>query len=143
MGLLSDVYRKLFTREDPFNFHKTLGISCLVSYLYRFSHVGPTDMAFTPGVGTLLSILLHVSLSVSSLVFRIPLKRIVSGYRIWPEYRLHSIVFALRSLVGMLLTWCELRYELEPRYWLNVAIVVGTLIELHREPRPTNQRISW
>jgi len=39
------------------------------------------------------------------MIFKIPLKRIASGYRIWPEYRLHSIFFALRSLSMMLLIW--------------------------------------
>ena len=127
MGLLADVYTRLFTKEDTFNFHKTLGISCLISFIYRFSNVGEGDMKFTTGPATLLTILLHTGLSVSSMIFKIPQKRIVGGYRIWPEYRLHSIVFALRSLAGMLVTWYELRYGLPPNYYVNVAIVLGTI----------------
>jgi len=122
------IYARLFTKEDPFNFHKTLGISCLLSYIFRFVKAGPSDMGFGATPETLLTIAVHASLSISSLVFRIPMKRIASGYRIWPEYRLHSIIFACRSLAGMLLTWYELRNGLEPNYYLNSAIVIGTLL---------------
>ena len=34
------VRKALFTREDVFNFHKTLGMSCLLSYAYRFAQLG-------------------------------------------------------------------------------------------------------
>ena len=38
--------RSLFTKEDKFNFHKTLGIFALLHFLFRFAHVGPSDMRF-------------------------------------------------------------------------------------------------
>ena len=114
----------LFTREDVFNFHKTLGMSCLLSYAYRFAQLGDADMGFGPTVGTLGSIALHMTLSVSSLIFKIPRKRSVSLYRIWPEYRLHSIVFAWRCLLAMLITWAEAKLGLEPQYALNMALVI-------------------
>ena len=107
--LLRKIYVQLFTREDKFNFHKTLDFACLLSYVVRFAHVGPRDMLFGADGGTAVTIAVHTLLSVSSLVFRIPTKRIAGGYRIWPEYRLHSIIFACRSLAGMALTWYELR----------------------------------
>ena len=47
MSLLQTIYVRLFTKEDHYNFHKTLGITCLLSYLYRFAHVGPSDMRFS------------------------------------------------------------------------------------------------
>ena len=115
------VRKALFTREDVFNFHKTLGMSCLLSYAYRFAQLGDADMGFGPTVGTLGSIALHMTLSVSSLIFKIPRKRSVSLYRIWPEYRLHSIVFAWRCLLAMLITWAEAKLGLEPQYALNMA----------------------
>tara|TARA_B110001452_G_scaffold34290_1_gene26457 strand:+ start:8665 stop:9663 length:999 start_codon:yes stop_codon:yes gene_type:complete len=127
MGVLRQIYVKLFTREDTFNFHKTLGLACLLSYVVRFAQVGPRDMAFGADGGTALTIAMHTLLSVSSLIFKIPFKRIAGGYRIWPEYRLHSIIFACRSLAGMALTWYELRHGAEANYWANMAIVVGTL----------------
>lgn len=127
MAILQDIYTRLFTKEDKLNFHKTLGICCLISYIVRFSRVGPRDMGFGDTTATIASIFLHLTLSVSSLVFRIPMKRIASGYRIWPEYRIHSIVFACRSLACMLLTWLEIHYGREPNYHANAAIVLGTI----------------
>lgn len=123
---LDTVYTRLFTKEDKFNVHKTLGFTCLASFLFRFANIGVKDMRFSASYATLLMILVHLSLSISSMIFRIPLRRIAGGYRIWPEYRLHSIVFACRSLALMLLTWLELRYELEPMHWLNAVIVIST-----------------
>jgi len=121
--------RSLFTKEDTFNLHKVLGVSCLIHFLYRFAFVGAADMNFGPTSGTMSCILLHTTLSVSSLIFRIPTKRIAEGSRIWPEYRLHSIVFACRSLLCMLLSWAEMRLGVsEPHYEGNAAIVIGTLL---------------
>lgn len=128
MGLLKEIKKQLFTIEDKYNFHKSLGIFCLISYFYRFVKVGPTDMGFGATAGTLMVTLTHMALSVSSLIFRIPHARIKSGYRIWPEYRIHSIVFACRSLFSMLLTWFELKFGFEPNYLLNAGIVLGTIV---------------
>ena len=114
----------LFTHEDVFNFHKMLGFACLISYAVRFAKTGDRDMGFSSSSMTLVSIVLHMTLSVSSLIFKIPTKRTLSHYRIWPEYRLHSIVFAWRSLLTMLLTWVEGRFGLEPMYPLNTLITL-------------------
>lgn len=94
------------SEEDRYFVHKTLGLACLGSFVYRFCHTGKADMQFRhDDIGTLATLLLHATLSFSSLIFRIPQKRIKHGFRIWPEYRLHSIVFALRNLLGMLVTY--------------------------------------
>lgn len=124
---LRDIYVKLFTSEDAFNLHKTLGIFCLLHFIFRFAQVGETDMGFNTSLATLMSIAAHTLLSVSSLIFKIPSKRIASGYRIWPEYRLHSIVFALRSLSMMLIIWLERKNEWEPQHLWNAGIVFATL----------------
>jgi len=81
-------------------------------------------MGFTSSIETLVSILLHMTLSVSSMIFKIPAKRTLTHYRIWPEYRLHSIVFAWRSLLTMLVTWVEGRLGLDPMYPLNTLVVL-------------------
>ena len=127
LGLLvtsAKARRGLFTHEDIFNFHKVLGLGCLLSYAYRFAKVGDRDMGFGSSTGTLLSIALHMTLSVSSMIFKIPRKRTLTHYRIWPEYRLHSIVFAWRSLLTMLVTWVEGALGLEPMYPLNTLLVL-------------------
>lgn len=69
----------------------------------------------------------HAILSPSSLIFRIPVPRICEGSRIWPEYRLHSIVFAYRSIACMLLVAADEARGGPPRYFLNLAIVLGTM----------------
>jgi hypothetical protein len=125
--LLRQIRTKLFTREDNTNIHKTLGVTCLLSYLWHFVRVGEGDMGFTNTYSTPMVIALHLLLSVSSIIFRIPAKRIVSGYRIWPEYRLHSIMFACRSLACMLLTWVEAQQGWAPEYRANAVICLATI----------------
>ena len=127
MPKLRELKNKLFTLEDKFNFHKTLGIFCLLHYAFRFAQAGPNDMGFRVSKQTLACIAAHTALSTSSLIFKIPLKRIASGYRIWPEYRLHSIVFALRSLAMMLVIWVEGHFGLEPNHHLNGLVALGTI----------------
>ena len=93
--------RSLFTHEDKFNAHKLLGLPCLAHFLVRTLSVPVrpfADMGFTASPVTLVLIIWHLLLSISSLVFKIPKMRIKEGSRIWPEFRLHSIVFACRSL---------------------------------------------
>jgi len=128
--LVHRIKKGLITKEDSRHFHKTLGVSVLLHFLYRFANVGPTkDMNFGSTRMTLASMGMHAMLSLSSLIFRIPTKRIAEGSRIWPEYRLHSIAFACRSLLCMLVTWSELRLGVsEPVYAANAAIVIGTML---------------
>ena len=128
---LAAVKKSLFTHEDTFNVHKMLGLPCLAHFLWRTLSVPfrpLDDMGFQPTGLTALLIVWHLALSVSSLIFRIPKVRIKEGSRIWPEFRLHSIVFACRSLACMSLVWAERRYALEPMYWANVVVVFATLV---------------
>ena len=128
-GLGSRIVKGLVTKEDKGHIHKMLGISVLLHFIYRFSQVGPVkDMRFGATPHTLASLALHALLSASSLIFKIPTKRIAEGSRIWPEYRLHSIAFAYRSLACCLVIWVEAKYSVkEPVYLANAAIVMGTM----------------
>lgn len=88
--------------------HKILGFSCLASFIYRFAHLGQQDGNFGPNYGTLFFIGHHWLLNASSFIFAIPQRRIrAGGYRIWPEFRIHSLVFASRNLAFMLLFYYE------------------------------------
>ena len=109
LGGLALVYKQLFTREDRFNAHKMLGFACLAHFIFRFAGAGAADMYFDSSPTTVLCIAMHALLSVSSMIFRIPAQRIKEGSRIWPEFRLHSIVFACRSLACMTVVWAEKR----------------------------------
>ena len=126
--------KTLFTHHDPGHAHKILGLACLLSFIYRFSKGfhNDDDMGMAPlplsgasqgeeeddplprrvNYGTLLTIVLHWSLSVSSLVFHIPTKRMEGAWRIWPEYRFHSILFATRNLALMTWTWVQDYYNI-------------------------------
>eukprot|EP00038_Savillea_parva_P014233 m.214881 g.214881 ORF g.214881 m.214881 type:complete len:330 (-) comp27416_c0_seq1:54-1043(-) len=129
-GGLQPWLRGLFTHEDPWNVHKMFGIPCLFHFAYRTLQLVTGEMHFSRGTWTTLAlILMHACLSCSSLVFRLPKIRIKEGTRIWPEFRLHSIVFAWRSLVCMLIVWYEDRYPPPaPRFWLNTIVVFATLL---------------
>jgi hypothetical protein len=125
----SKIIKGLFTKEDPANIHKTFGVFALGHFIYRFRHVGPSDMNFGVSNMTLFCFAMHATLSASSLIFKIPIKRIAEGSRIWPEYRLHSIVFAYRSLACLAVTYVEKKMAVEtPRYELNGLIVIATLL---------------
>lgn len=90
--------KKLKTKEDPHHLHKTLGIFCLFNYVYRYYLLLSVGNMRLNNLYGILSILVHAALSLSSLIFYIPLKRNPLKPMIYPEYRLHSIIFALRSV---------------------------------------------
>ena len=109
----------LVTYHDRYHIHKLLGLLCLVSFMARFYQGFDTDMGFSTITDiehnqttttttrrhtytyTIGTIVIHWLLSFSSLLFPLPLKRMVGAWRIWPEYRLHSIIFASRNLCIM------------------------------------------
>ena len=126
---LSKWKQQLITHEDPGHIHKTLGILSLMSFIWRLSMIGPTDMGFKtyPSL-TLPTILLHWSLTLSSFIFNIPSKRIKTGDRIWPEYRLHALVFLSRSLLLCCVYYYEQYYHLPPNYDLNFLVILLTLL---------------
>ena len=125
----SSALGRLISKEDPLHVHKSLGILCLLSYAWRMSMAGEDDMGFTKYPQfTLPTILLHFLLSATSFVFRIPIKRIKSGgYRIWPEYRWHSLIFLCRSLLYMVIVYGERTFQQPPRYWLNHLVVIASI----------------
>jgi len=126
IGLGQLVPRKLFSREDSTNAHKLLGFACLLHFLTRCPFL-LDDMGFNGSLLTPACIVMHAALSVSSLIFHIPKVRIKEGSRIWPEFRLHSIVFACRSLACMMIVWVEERFDTGPHYLANVAVIFATL----------------
>ena len=123
-----DWTNQLITKEDPRHVHKTLGILALCSFAWRMSQLGETDMGFTQyPAWTLPTLFLHLSLSTSSFIFAIPAKRISTGYRIWPEYRLHSIIFTCRSLAFMALFWTERQLGLGEHHLWNLVLILATM----------------
>jgi NAD(P)H-flavin reductase len=95
---------KLVTHEDKYNIHKICGIICLINFIYMF-----IDFALSGFVGIskmrpiniffMFLTWIHMFLSLSSLQFNIPKIRTGILPMIWQEFRLHNIIFAMRSIV--------------------------------------------
>lgn len=100
-GKFKIVVSKLFTKEDNLQIHKTLGILSVLSFLYRYFIIYPSqgNLGFDGRLIDHLTILLHFLLSTSSLLFHVIARRIVNRPMIiWEEYRLHAIVFSTRCV---------------------------------------------
>jgi len=105
---------KLSTREDAYNIHKTLGIACFLNFVYRYTqffiygNMGLENSAWT--------LVMHGALSCSSLLFHISTTRNPVKPIIYREFRMHSILFAMRSVVV-----CALYY-----YHFHYGYIIGT-----------------
>jgi len=105
-----DNVRKLNTNEDSTYIHKYLGSICLLNYGYRYiNYLIYNTMNLCNNFG-LLMIFSHGLLSISSLIFHIPSVRNPSKPMIYPEFRLHSIVFGLRSVIVSFLYYYNFHY---------------------------------
>jgi len=124
-----------------------LGVLVLGHYSYRFfvfywidngSGSEDIDMGFDSSSGEnvwqLLSFAaLHILLQISSFGFWIPRKRHPDGFRIYPEYRAHALLFMMRSLVLVITALCrkassEYKSKLSSRGMLwNAVVVVGNM----------------
>ena len=114
---------KLVTREDPNFIHKALGFSCLINFIYQFTHLfryGKMDLRNNPYTPFLL--MLHGLLSVSSFIFHVPLNRHKGLPMIYKEFRLHSIIFALRSV------FCALCFYYKFNLVFNVFFINLTMV---------------
>ena len=134
---------KLVTKEDPYHIHKTIGIICLANYGYRYYLLFTTgDMNLDNNVAAVF-VGAHAALSLSSLIFHIPAMRNKSAPMIYPEYRLHSIIFALRSCICFFLTWhrCSIVYKFAVCYLTMLgADVVTKKYNPGNEPKSTTMR---
>jgi hypothetical protein len=99
---------KLVTREDPYHLHKTLGMLSLLNFLYRYAfcynmygNLGYNGMEWGKKYYVLdwLTMLTHTCLALSSIIFRVPRKRLNNKPMvIYEEYRQHAMVFTVRCL---------------------------------------------
>lgn len=113
------LFYKLITHEDGYHVHKILGIFALTNFCYRYASYFRHGTMFLDTQYGLYSLVLHALLSVSSLMFHIPSVRNMSHPMIYPEFRLHSIVFALRSIACSFLHY----YNAEPILIYGVCIL--------------------
>jgi hypothetical protein len=134
---LAEWRNQLITPEDKFHIHKILAFLVVLSTLFRLAQLFASslygskdeecDMGFrSHPEWTVPTVFLHAALNISSFQFHLPERRIKSGYRIWPEYRLHSLVFLLRSLVAILLNHVEQKTNSNfqwPRYTFLILVL--------------------
>lgn len=100
-SVLKEVTSKLITHEDPIHFHKTFGLLSLVSFIYRYGYMYYTrgDLGFSGSTLDVVTMLVHMMLSTSSLIFHVLKARLYNRpMMIWEEYRLHAIVFTTRCM---------------------------------------------
>lgn len=80
---------------------KTLGLLAFVSFVYRYARFiqNGLRMDLKWNVFDACTMGAHLALSCSALIFHVLPKRIINRPMIiWEEYRLHAIVFTLRSV---------------------------------------------
>lgn len=144
------ITRKLFTQEDAFNMHKTLGLLSLLSFFYRYFYVFPTTgtLGFDGKLFDYLTFMLHMMLSSSSLVFHVLEKRLLKNpLIIYEEYRLHAILFSLRcvivGMVGLLGSYFEPYQQIV--LWLGMCgihLAVDNVTEKYGTPGVTAVRAN-
>ena len=118
---------KLVTDHDPYHFHKTLGLFSMLHFVYRIVLLlrwGDAFPSWEPLPYAVYGVFMHGLLSWSSLLLPLPAKRNFSSPMIWPEFRLHSILFASRHVVGTLLTL----YGVWPTQPLKLALANGVAV---------------
>ena len=94
---------RLLSRQDRNHRHALLGLFSLLHFLFRLTSAIWSGNAFLPAEPvalTLLGLAPHALIHLTSLTLPLPRKRNLSAPMIWPEFRLHSAVFAGRTLVA-------------------------------------------
>lgn len=76
--------------------HTFLGFGCLIHYGYRFYLKFNYNSMFLE-LNPILPIV-HLGLSLSSFIFKVPIKRFLNKTIIWKELQLHNIIFTSRSI---------------------------------------------
>lgn len=126
----SYVYKKLFTPEDEYLIHKTLGLLSLISFVYRYFYLLPTtgSIGMEGSLLDIATLVLHFLLSSSSLIFHVLKRRQPSRpLIIYEEYRLHAIVFTLRACLVSLIGFYAQNMDVMPRRFL----LGGTILACH------------
>jgi hypothetical protein len=117
MGL--DQLHRLFTKEDHIgpikNVHKILGILCLIHFIFRLR----PGTVLLPIPFTFILMTAHELLSMISLIFKVPYKRVIGSTVIWKEMQLHNIIFTSRGYFIFIMLYYGIK---DPIYKLPVII---------------------
>jgi hypothetical protein len=133
---------KLVTKEDPTYVHKLFGLISLLNYAYRYYLLIVYGSMFLNTKFDLGLIALHGCLSVSSLIFHIPRKRHNKMPMIYPEFRLHSIVFGLRSVACCFIDFYCLNYKVYYKMGtcFGTMVIADIITKIYAEPGNTTMR---
>ena len=104
---------RLITSKDSFHvcginvlhLHKTLGFTSLLLFsiqLFNLYTLVPGDPL------SLLYISPHLMLALSAKIFHVPIKRTANKSTIHEEYRLHTMIFSMRSIFIYVLQWLNI-----------------------------------
>ncbi len=125
---------RLFTNKDKFSFfgfvcshfHKTFGLISLLLFAIQIFNL------YTLEPGSLLSLLYiipHLLLSLSALIFHVPIKRNKDHSHIHQEYRLHAVSFSFRAIFVYLLQWFNIKnwflYFFSTLIWHLIADLIS------------------
>jgi len=122
---------KLFTKEDAnyYNIHKILGSITLTNYSYRFYlWYNYGEMFIKQDIFNISLIFFHALLSGTSFIFKLSSNRIKITPIIWPEGRLHSIIFAYRSIIIMYIFFIYWYTQYELLNYLRGIVVLLTIV---------------
>ena len=94
----------LFTNHDRFHIHKVLGFGCLFNFFLRIYWLVAfgSMYIYADSQTSLLIPVAHLTLSLSSFIFHVPLTRLNSKIIICKELQLHNMIFTSRSATIML-----------------------------------------
>jgi len=114
---------RLSTKQDSNNIHKTLGLMAICNFIYRYGFIYPYqgNLGMDGSVLDWMTILVHVLLSSSAIIFSVPKKRIDNKpLVIYEEYRLHAMIFTFRCFFVFLLA---VLFPMRP--WYVTPAIVG------------------
>jgi hypothetical protein len=133
---------KLITKEDPIHLHKLLGAFALANYMYRYYLLFFYGSMFLNTPLDLGMVAIHGCLSLSSLIFHIPRKRHAKLPMIYPEFRLHSIVFGMRSVICCFVDFYGGTYKLYFKIGVCFAtmMIADLITKQYAEPGDTTMR---
>ena len=136
---LKNIY-KLSTKEDYKFIHKFFGISCLLNFIYQFYYLFTYgNMNLDNNKSTPIILFFHSALSLSSLIFHVPKNRHQGLPMIYKEFRLHSIIFALRSVICSLLFYYKISM-IYNYFVINLTMILADIITYKYKVSNTTMR---
>lgn len=140
----SDSMARLLTNHDPQHLHALMGALALAHFAWRWLLLlirGCAWLDREPLWWRIAGVALHVALPLASLRLPLPAKRNYAKPMIWPEARLHSLLFASRHAIACAAALAGLSHPLLLVALNHATIAAAELVTSRygdRERRTTN-----